>query len=57
MELALLKESSLKWNEEEFPGGPGVRILCFHCRRQGSTPVQGTNTVLHDAAKNKSELK
>ena len=26
----------------EFPGGPVVRIWCFHCRGPGSIPDRGT---------------
>ena len=26
----------------DFPGGPGVKTLCFHCRELGSIPGQGT---------------
>ena len=29
----------------EFPGGPVVRILGFHCHGPGSTPGQGTETA------------
>ena len=28
----------------EFPGGPVVRILGFHCHGPGSSPGQGTET-------------
>ena len=28
----------------EFPGGPGVRILGFHCCGQASVPGQGTES-------------
>ena len=33
---------------QEFPGGPVVRIWCFHCRGPGSIPGQGTK-ILHAA--------
>ena len=33
---------------QEFPGGPVVRIWCFHCRSPGSIPGQGTK-ILHAA--------
>ena len=31
-----------KINFREFPGGPMVRALCFHCQGLGSIPVWGT---------------
>ena len=34
MDLPIL-EISYKWNHREFPGGPVVRILRFHCRGHG----------------------
>ena len=27
-----------KYQGEEFPGGPGVKTLCFHCRRRRLNP-------------------
>ena len=29
------------WHNWDFPGGPVVKILCFHCRADGSNPWSG----------------
>lgn len=31
----------LKHEGRDFPGAPGVRSLCFHCRGHGFDPSQG----------------
>ena len=36
----MLKESSLK-KGGDLPGGPVVKVPCFHCRRHGSDPWWG----------------
>ena len=30
-----------KYQGEEFPGGPGVKTLCFHCRRRRAQSLVG----------------
>ena len=34
------------WHNWDFPGGPVVKILCFHCRGDGSNPWSGQ--ILHN---------
>ena len=29
----------------EFPGGPVVRTLCFHCHEPGSIPILGAKIL------------
>ena len=40
----------------EFPGGPVVRIQCFHCEGLGSIPGQGTK-ILQDAWRGQKKKK
>ena len=41
---------------EQFPGGPGVRICCFHGCSVDSVPAWGT-MILQEAWCNQKELK
>ena len=41
---------------EQFPGGPGVRIRCFHCCGLGSIPAGGTK-ILQEAWCNQNKIK
>ena len=34
------------WHNWDFPGGAVVKILCFHCRADGSNPWAGQ--ILHN---------
>ena len=37
------KVEGLNESKREFPGGPVIRTLHFHCRGHGSIPGPGTN--------------
>ena len=52
--LSRLKHKNRQWGE--FPGGPVVRIQCFHCVGLGSIPGQGTK-ILQDAWRGQKKKK
>ena len=46
--ISTLEETPLCINEGDvdFPGGPVVKMPCFHCRRRGFIPGQETKILL-----------
>ena len=42
---------------EDFPGGPGVKTPCFHCRGHGFDPWTGKFLMPHCVAKKKNKNK
>ena len=41
----------------DFPGGPVVKTLCFHCRGRGFDPWLGKFRMPHSVAKKKKKKK
>ena len=41
----------------DFPGGPVVKTLCFHCRGRGFDPWLGKFRIPHRVAKKKKKKK
>ena len=42
---SVMKRSPRKKQKKEFPGGPVIRIQCFHCQRGGSIPGPTTKIL------------
>lgn len=44
-DVSVMKRSLRKKQKREFPGGPVIRIWCFHCQGQGSIPGPTTKIL------------
>ena len=44
-DVSVMKRSLRKKQKREFPGGPVIRIRCFHCQGWGSIPGQTTKIL------------
>ena len=67
MVVALRSEQMRKWRQStmnlivkrkrDFPGGPLVKTLSFHCRRHGFNPWAGVGTKIPHAAQHRQKVK